>query len=357
MNYQASQSLSPKLAELINQAADTVVLYSEDYREAHVEFATKMWPTKRRRREERYIRWKGRGAESGPINGLLLAVVDGKVVGQLGLISATVKVGSDIYPCQWACDLMVDSSMRRKRIGSLLLATAMVRDVVTLVCNPTHLANLSMLRLGFQPLTGPRYMMLPIRLSLALSWKMPESLKSAIPLLSKLGQPIATMRCRSITKANRRVEAISCAWEDVIPLIETNETAITDPHVIHDYEFLKWRCSGLSGFSSELQALRTESGSYAVVAAASPFFDVYDWSARNRDDFLAIFHGIYKMARSSNTEIIRSLAQDEREQVSLRDAGFIPTSGYSNLLFYPPDKLIPENKKFHYTMLDSDESL
>ena len=357
LDYQASQPLSPKLAELYKQAAGTVVPYSEDYREAHVEFATKVWPTKRRRRDEHYIRWKLRAPEHGPIDGLLLAVVDGKVVGQLGLIPASVKIGTGVYSCQWAVDLMVDASMRRKRIASLLLATAMARDVVTLVCNPTHLANLSMLRVGFQPLTGPRYMMLPIQLSLVLSWKLPESLRSIIPLLSRLGQPLATMRCRAITKANRKVEAISCEWRESASLIEAKQASITDPQVVHDLEFLKWRCSGLSGFSPELGALRTGSGSYAVVGAASPFFDVYDWSANDPDDFAAIFHGIYKLAKKSKTEIVRSLAQDDREESWLKNAGFIPTSSRSNLLCYPPDKLVPNYQNFHHTMLDSDESI
>ena len=357
LDYQTSQSPSQKLAELCKQAADTVVLYSEDYREAHVEFATRVWPTKRRRRDENYLRWKHRATEQGPINGLLLAVVDGKVVGQLGLIAATMKIGTGVYPCQWLCDLMVDSSMRRKRVGSLLLATAMVRDVVTLVCNPTHLANLSMLRLGFQPLTGPRYMMLPVKLSLVLNWKLPEFLKSVIPLLSGLGQPLATMRCRAITKANRKVEAVSCGWRDAVPLIEAKQASTTDPQVVHDLEFLKWRCSGLGAFSPELEALRTESGGYAVVGSAPPFFDVYDWSANDPDDFAAIFHGIYNLAKKSNSEIVRSLAQDDREESWLKGAGFIPTRSRCNVLCYPPDKLVPNYQNFHHTMFDSDESI
>lgn len=322
-----------------------------------MEFATRVWPAKRRRRDEHYIRWKLRAPEHGPINNLLLGVVDGKVVGQLGQIPASVRIGNDVYPCQWLCDLMVDSSMRRKRIGSLLLATAMARDVVTLVCNPTHLANLSMLRVGFQPLTGPRYMMLPIRLSLVLSWKLPESLKSIIPLASRLGQPVATVRCRAITKANRKVEAISCGWKDVVPLIEAKQASIADPRVVHDLDFLKWRCSGLSGFSPELEALRTESGSYALVGAAPPYFDVYDWSADDPDEFSAIFHGIYELAKKAKTEIVRSLAQDDREEAWLKHAGFIPTRSRSHLLCYPPDKLVPTYQNFHHTMLDSDESI
>src|SRR5262249_1182527 len=147
-----------------------------------------------------------------------------------------------------------------RRIGSLLLAVAMARDVVSLVCNPTHLANLSMLRVGFESLTGPRYMMLPIRLPEVLSWKLPKSLHPLIPVLSPIAQPLATMRCRSIIRPNKKVEEISCGWRDVVTLIKEQQAASSEPQVVHDLSFLEWRCSGLPGFSSQLEGLRTRSG-------------------------------------------------------------------------------------------------
>lgn len=320
-----------------------------------MEFATRMWPAKRRRRVERYVRWKFRGPDRGPVNGLLLAVAEGQVVGQLGLIPATVQIGAEVLECQWACDLMVDSSMRRKGIGSLLFASAMARDVITLGSNPSASANMTMSRIGFKSLAGPRLMMLPVRLPLVLSWKMPASLKKAIPLLSKLGQPLASMRCRSLAKKN--AEAINCSWKDVMTPIAAKQAATTDPHIVHDEQFMKWRCSGLEGYTRDLQALRTEQGGYVVMGSAEPFFDVYDWSAHSQKEFLALFQAIYKMVKESSAEVIRVLAQNDEEESWLKKVGFLPARYPCRIMCYPPDRLIPKYKNFCYSMCDSDESL
>ena len=73
-----------------------------------------MWPSKKRRRIEKYIRWKFRGNETGDVNGLLLALEKNKVVGQLGLIPVKFKHLNKIHNAQWACDLMVDPDLRKR---------------------------------------------------------------------------------------------------------------------------------------------------------------------------------------------------------------------------------------------------
>lgn len=334
-----------------------VVPYEEKYQEAHRDFAAKMWPEKRRRRDDRYNRWKFRGPSSGPVDGLLLAVADGKVVGQLGLIPATLRIGVEEHRCQWACDLMVDTSARRQGVGSLLLATAMARDTITLGSNPSPAADVTMSRIGFKPLSGPRIMVLPLKLSHVLSWKMPEALSNTIPLLSALGQPLATMRCWPLARARKRDTVRSCRWEEVAPLIEARQSILKEPHIIHDLDFLKWRCSGLAGLSPELQAVRTPSGSYAIVGAAAPYFYVYDWSAQDADQFFALFHLIYKMAKKAKSETIQALAQNAREERWLKDARFLALRQRFKIICYPSDKLVPEHRNFYYSVYDSDGNL
>jgi GNAT superfamily N-acetyltransferase len=333
-----------------------IVPYSEEFREGHRDFATQMWPHKRRRREELYQRWKFRGSAHGPVEGLLLAVEGSRVLGQLGLIPASLRVGDTIYPCQWACDLMVDSSLRRRGVGTLLLEAAMARDVMTLGSNPSPAADITMSRLGFKALIGPRIMVLPLKLNHVLGWVMPSSLRKAIPVVSTIGQPVATFRYRSLTKRKIEESVTSSDWEEILPLVTARQSANGHPHVVHDRGFMEWRCSGLSGYTAKLENLRVNDG-FAVVGAASDYYYVYEWAARSKESFLALFRAIFHEATSAKSQTIQVLANDEHEEQWLREVGFIGMRNRFKVICYPSEKLIPEYDKFYYSIYDSDGNL
>ena len=346
----------PRLAQSQRRAADLIVPYSEEYQEAHREFAARMWPAKRRRRDAHYSRWKFRGPASGAVSGLLLSTDEGRVTGQLGVIPVDLRIGTGTCRAQWACDLMVDPSARRGGIGSSLLAAAMSRDVVTLGSNPSYPAEIAMTRLGFRPLAGPRIMVLPIDISHVLGWKLPQSMGWTRELLARLGQPIADVRSRLLTGRRIGVEAVSCRWEEITSLISIRQSSLTCPHVVHDSEYLKWRCSGLSGFSPEMLALRTKAGSYALAGQASPYFYVYEWSAEDEEDFLALYSVIYRIAKDVNSSTIHTLANTPHEERWLKSAGFLSLRQRVKVLWYPPERFL-NNGSFTYDNYDSDGNL
>lgn len=178
----------------------TIVPYDENVREAHVRFATKMWPSKRRRREDRYIRWKFRGPSHGAVDGLLLALLNGEVVGQVGLIPAVLGIDGERRKCQWACDLMVDSSLRQRGIASLLFNAAFARGIVTLGSNPSAVADVAMKRIGFASLEGPAMTVFPLDPAHILSWKIPSHLSVVIPLVSAAVRPVFWWRGRRLLR-------------------------------------------------------------------------------------------------------------------------------------------------------------
>jgi hypothetical protein len=333
-----------------------VIPYSEEFSAAHREFATKMWPNKRRRREEEYQRWKFRGPAQGNVDGLLLAVAENRVVGQLGLIPCFLRFGNTVYPCQWVCDIIVDSSLRRGGVGTLMLKTAMARDMVTLGSNPSPSADITMTRAGFRPLNGPRVMVLPLKLDYVLGWVIPASLKKMIPVVSMVGQPVAAYRSRSLAKRNPTSSVASSGWEEILPLIDARQRASGHPHVLHDRAFMQWRCSGLTGYTAPLETLRTDNG-FAVVGAANPSYSVYEWAAPNKEEFHALFRAIYAKAAVAGCEIVSAFANEAREEQWLREVGFMGMRTRVNVICYPPEKLIPEYDRFYYSIYDSDGNL
>ncbi len=252
----------------------TIAPYDERSCEAHVRFATKMWPSKRRRREDRYNRWKFRGPNRGAVDGLLLALSGSEVVGQLGLIPASVSIDGERFGCQWACDLMVDSSLRRRGIASLLFDAALARGIVTLGSNPSAAADVTMRRIGFASLEGPAMAVFPLDPAHILSWKIPSRLSVVIPAVSAAVRPVFWWRGRRLLRhrPDGKGAVEKGSWREVAGLVAKQQARQAEPFIVHDEEFLAWRCNGLPGFAEPLDALRTEDGSYGIVGSAAAVF-------------------------------------------------------------------------------------
>jgi hypothetical protein len=337
----------------------TVRPYDEICRDAHARFAAKMWPSKRRRREESYIRWKFRGPRAGPVNGLLVALVNGDVVGQLGLIPATVSVGGQRMMCQWACDLMVDSSLRRRGIASCLFDVALARGIVTLGSNPSSAADVTMQRIGFGSLEGPAMGVLPLDPAHILSWKIPSGLKMAIPAVSAAARPVFWWRGRRLGRdargAWKKVERGS--WRMVARLVAEQQACQADPFIVHDEEFLAWRCEGLAGYVEPLGVLRTEDGSYAIVGAGKPYFYVFDWWSASWESFCALFWLVRMLAREARGKTLEAYAQTGEEEEWLRRAGFLFFRRRCKILCNPQSVFIPQTSRMRYSIFDSDGNL
>jgi GNAT superfamily N-acetyltransferase len=320
----------------------TVRPYDESLYEAHARFAARMWPNKRRRREWRYNRWKFRGGERGPVDGLLLAVSGGEVIGQIGLIPVIVDIGGERVRCQWVCDLMVESAYRGKGIASLIFDTARARGMVTLGSNPSPAADVSMRRIGFRRLEGPRIAVLPLDASHVLGWRIPARLAWMTRSLA----PIANLVFRWRSRQHLVEKEIAQA-----------QSAFAEPFIVHDGEFLRWRSEGLDGYSAPLGALKTPAGSHAIIGLATPYFNAYDWAAASWEEFLLLFSGIHARAARSGAKTIQAYAQNTQEEEWLRRAGFVLLRRPYFILCDPPERFFPRFDRMRYSVFDSDGNL
>jgi hypothetical protein len=318
-----------------------------------------MWPTKRRRREWQYNRWKFRAPAHGPVNGLLLAISDGDVVGQLGLLPATVDIDGERTACQWACDLMLDRAYRGRGIASQIFETALARGMVTLGSNPSAAADASMRRVGFRPLEGPRIAVLPLDAAHVLTWRIPPRLEWMKHILAPIANPIFRWRSRRLRDAadQARMTVFEGDWRLVSREVARAQSSCQEPHIVHDDEFLRWRCEGLDGYAAPLRALKTPAGSYAIVGPAAPSFHAYDWTAASWEEFLLLFSGIHARATHSGAMTIHAFAQNAEEANWLRRAGFVLLRRPCFILCHPPERLIPRFDRMRYSVFDSDGNL
>ncbi len=329
-----------------------VVPYSENYTSAHRIFSEKMWPTKPRRQAADFVRWKFRGRPHGEVPGLLLAVREGKVVGQVGLIPATLKNHNKTQPCQWVCDFMVDQDSRGQGVGSLLLRKAVERDMITLGLNPTPSSLAAHSRVGFTTFSGPKMMLLPLKLNEMLRWKINKNLWSMVPALAVLGWPVIRFRSRKLYRGNGLVNVQMCPWEDVVDLIQARQNAFMQPHIAHDFGFLSWRCKPPKNFRQSVVGIRTSSGGYALIEVTPLCLFVSDWFAKDENDKLELFQAIYLLARQSNSEMIQVLAYEEQKDW-FSQVGFLEVRRSLTVLLYP-SAFRAEYENMHLSLMDSD---
>ncbi len=329
-----------------------IAAYSEELRDAHREFARRMWPKKRRRSEEALIRWKFRGPKTGEVRGLLLAVEeDGSVVGELGLIPARLRVGGSTLNCQWACELMVDPKKRRMGIASRLFDAAMKRGVVTLGSSPSPAAEVTMRRLGFQIAMGPWTMVMPLQASYVIRWKLPERWTELAPALGLLAEPVTRVLRWRLWFCRSRGAAAS-TWKDLRGLVEETERGLDRPHIVHDEAFLRWRCEGLDGFNPSLKAWACGKA-YAFTGRSGASMRIYDWVAKDEASCRALIRRAYEEACEAGAATIVTHAQTEVEKTWLMRLGFLPMRRRVPILYHPGD-LIPAGSGFRYAYYDSD---
>jgi GNAT superfamily N-acetyltransferase len=348
--------MTANLNALRAKARKIVVPYSETYANSHTAFASRMW-NKRRRREPVYQRWKFRGPEQGPVPGLLLAVLQGEVVGQTGLIPVRARVGGREQQAQWVCDLMVDERVRGTGIGAMLLVAATDRPCLTLGSNPSPLAGSMLTSFGFQRLRGPLQMLLPLRPEHLISWFLTGASARLIPLASALARPLVGFRNRKLWMAKRGADYSFCRWQDLPDRIAESEKSLVEPHIVHDAEFLAWRCGAVPGFCMELSGVRSRLGGWAVVGDANPFCYVFDWHASNSADGLCLVRGIHDYARSIKSCTVKMNVDDDGQRKWLSGFGFIPRRHPNEIHAFP--KLEPPDSAgfFRYALYDSDENL
>lgn len=334
-----------------------IVPYDDSLVSAHQKFAATMWPSKRRRREECYVRWKFHGPSTGPVENLLLVVKDQEVVGQLGHIPVTLMMEQAAHSAQWICDLMVLPEHRGGGLGSGLIRASVKLKPVTLGSNPSPSAGPVIDRLGFGKLAGPSMMILPLQLSHIVSWKMPERYRFLTKPLGTIGTPYMAWRMRALSRGHLRNSVKRVHWREVVPLVQERQQRLMEPYILHDEAFLSWRCPGLEGFNKELPALITDQGGYALVEPHPRDFYVHEWYAPDEASCLALFQEILVMGQEWKCLAIRVLAQNVQEIQWLDRMGLLRMRHPTEVVIYPNQVLDSNLNYFHYCLYDSDGNL
>lgn len=289
------------------------------------------------------------------MDGLLLAVCNNKVIGQLGLIPVKLKYGNEIHDAQWACDLVVDSEFRRHKIATKLFSEGFQRDAITLGNNPSPAADVMMRSIGFKPIRSGRKMTLPIKTEALVRIATPKRLKFTVPLLNRFVQPYFTRKVQKINKEKNIFKAIE--RENIISFIETRQREINKPQVLHDADFINWRIKGTEGFAKQLDTSVLPDGSYSIHSDFKPSYFIYDWYCKSFEETRQLISFVMNKALSSESSTIQVIANDTNEENSLSKLGFIRSRNIEKIIYFSKNNILNGAESFHFTLYDADINL
>lgn len=333
-----------------------VVEYASRWEEPHRAFARRMWPDKRRRSDPAYVRWKFRSTGAGPVEGLLLAVDGEEVLGQLGLLPATlVGPGGHLDGC-WACDLMVDPAARGRGIATALFGAALDRDRYIVGSDPSPGADAVMTRFGFHPAPGPWRMLFPLR-PVDVARMAAGSRPGVRGRVTAHLLPIALGLWTAVTPRRRSVPAGGGDWRQAAAVLARHSPAAESWAVLHDAEFAAWRFAAPPPFDRTVSGFVDGDRAAALVEADGTSASLVDWRAPSRGAASRVVGPAVDAAARAGGTMVRAYAQDPSERRRLVSLGFVPRRSRVRILVDPRIDRTAAARSWRYTYCDSDENI
>jgi GNAT superfamily N-acetyltransferase len=327
--------------------------YGPAWEELHRQFASKYW-AKRKRLTPEYIYWKFRGTPGKDLPSFILAIENGKVVGQMGLVPCIVNIKGHHIEAQWACDLMVDKAYRGAGIAKALYDFAYLMKPLTLGSDASPAATISMIRAGFILLRGPWKFLYTLRLGELTKLKGINS-----SLLNRIRNPFTylLLTWRFFRKLKQKFEIVG-----IEPYTDCANTSSKNKKisVLHDLPFAHWRYNSYKDYYKGLRLYSKGLDSHFSVYADKDLFIVTDWGAKNSIQYIDLWSEIVARAYQEKISRIKVMANSSVEKNTLQFSGAIKFRTRTQIIYYTKDNNISEmisNEYFYYTYMDSDENI
>lgn len=321
--------------------------YSPEFEEAHIKFASKYW-TKGRRKNPEYIYWKFRGKQKKNLPSFLLAVVNGNVVGQLGLIPCKVQIEEAVYEGQWACDLMVDTAYRGKNIAKALYDHAHKSVSITLGSDPSPAASKSMKRYGYKSMKGPWKFIFPLKIGEVTKLK-----GFNIKVLNFITNPFVFF-IKYLLNSDFKV----ISHEEYL-IINHNKFVKKTAYIAQDNDFVNWRYKSFKHYYHEINTFSNSKGSCFSGFYNNSIYYITEFKVDSLIDFFKIIAYLLSVNRDKPLLRIKFFSNYDFISRWLILFGFIKFRTQTEIIFFTEqmisDKL--DGSCFYYTLLNSDENI
>ena len=324
--------------------------YGPKLEKKHFDFATKMYGGRRKRRNSDYLYWKFRGKPDTEMHSLKLALIDGVVVGQLGLIPCKVNIGNEIIDTQWACDLIVDLDYRGKGIAKLLYDAAHAQKAITLGSDPSPSAEISMLRAGYKKLNSSNKQFIPLNLGLPLRMK-----GYPVKWLDQVTNPfLSRFKAKKLQREFDELNIVEADHTKIFQLDVKDQV-----YVERDSEFKNWRFRPFKDYYPGIKLYQlVGTKTYFSGYYAGNIYFITDFVLEEENHFNYIINHILRNIPES-TERIR-FQNNIHDKVLGSNLTTIKNRTETSIIYYTQDDEIDElikGKYFYYTHHDTDENI
>jgi len=329
----------------------SIVPYSSEFESLHEDFAKKYW-TKKRRFHAKYIYWKFRKKNFTEFKSFILAIDNGKVIGQLGLIPTKINIRGKIFETQWACDLMVDKEYRGKDVAKQLYEFAHDNKEITLGSDPSFSASKSMKKNGYKSLNAAWKYVFALNLNELTKFK-GLNFKFFNFIINPFTYLFIIFNKLFLNKFSK-IEI-----EDYLNFINENIDLKLLTNIVHDKSFLEWRLNKFEDFYIEKEIYRKQN------AVFSGYFlnDTYYITTLYYTNIFSVFSIIGYILNNYNKnglKKIRFLINKKESKNYLSFFGFVKFRTRTEIIYFTKNKEIESlicNQVFQYTYLDSDEHI
>jgi GNAT superfamily N-acetyltransferase len=327
-----------------------IVNYSPKYEQQHFEFATKLFGKRRKRRNSDYIYWKFRGEPNKELSSFKLALAEGEISGQVGLVPCLLKFENTFNETQWVCDIMVDPNYRGKGVAKQLYDEAHLQKPITLGSDPSPSAEKSLMRSGYKKLESSTKQFIPIYLGVPLQMKgLPYQFLKSVknPFLS-------VYRQKKYKREFKQLEILNENHHELFHMQSQNDLRIQV-----DESFKKWRFKKFKDYYPGVKLFNLVSTkTYFSGYHHGNIYFITDLELENDKDFYAIINFILSFLPE---KIDRIRFQNNNHSKKL--GSVLTTIEYStktSIIYFTEDKALDKSLKgryFYYTHQDSDENL
>lgn len=348
-----------RIIKILGGQGYTFELLKKEDTGLHREFIKRVWPNSTTRGDFAINNWKlNRGRDTETIN-MLVCKKDGRIIGQMGYIPVTLKIGDTLYDAVWGCNFRVEDSYKDVGIGAAIEMYATKLFDILLGNTPTEEAMKFKQGLGYKFIDGPRIMMFPIKADYLIGIKAPAKLKPFLPLATLMVNPLLR-----IWQLFKFAGGNSSAWaqvtaEKVIDRIAKRQQSISLPYTVHDAEFINWRCNPPEQYKPKPQVLiyNNDAESYCIYNVTNKVLNLYEYCFNSKKAFDSFVKYIIAQRNKEGITTIRIYANTEAEESMFRKGNFIGLRRKCVITAYNKDNLFADTDKMYVDLYDSDGDL
>jgi len=284
---------------------------------------------------------------------MLLAIAEGEVIGQLGLIPCKITLQGEVFDAHWACDLMLNENFRGKGIAKKLYSEALNMRIL-LASDVSPSAAVSMARFGFNEMIGPHKLFYPFKLKSITDKK----LKWATSIIGSWPNPFNFFSI--VKRSGFELDNYKVPIQQIdLNFVKTKYNPEVG-YVIHDH--YNWRVGAFKDYQKEGEVFQLKDNFLAITRYSKTTGFIVEFIYKDFEIAKRVLIALVQRMKEMGLEELKFVTHDPAILSFLKKIGFIKKRTRVDTIYVGKDEnfnsyVKPGVTLFDYTMIDCDENI